>query len=100
MLQFCDLAGSDTALRRDCPRSGNVDTGTWTRNAAERLPPEVAQASKETPSQEWWQICIDRAMPADFKHHAAKELEPLAIIYHQSPVAIALHVLSALLPWG
>jgi hypothetical protein len=29
-------------------------------------------------------------MPADFNHQAAKELEPLAIIYRQSPAAVAL----------
>jgi hypothetical protein len=34
-------------------------------------------------------------MPADFNHHAAKELEPLAIIDRQSPAAAARHVLSA-----
>jgi hypothetical protein len=34
-------------------------------------------------------------MPADFNHHAAKELEPPAIIYRQWPAAVALHVLSA-----
>jgi hypothetical protein len=34
-------------------------------------------------------------MPADFNHHAAKELEPLAVIYRQLPAAVALHVLSA-----
>jgi hypothetical protein len=31
-----------------------------------------------------------------FKHHAAKELEPLAVIYRQSPAAFALHALSFL----
>jgi hypothetical protein len=31
-------------------------------------------------------------MPADFDRHAAKELEPLAIIYRQSPAAVALDV--------
>jgi hypothetical protein len=34
-------------------------------------------------------------MPADFNHHAVKELEPLAIIDRQSPAAVALRVLSA-----
>jgi hypothetical protein len=29
-------------------------------------------------------------MPADFNDHAAKELEPLAIIYRQWPAAVAL----------
>jgi hypothetical protein len=56
----------------------------------ERLPSEVAKASKEIPGQER-QICINRAMPADFNHHAAKHLEPLAIIDRQSPAAVALH---------
>jgi hypothetical protein len=53
---------------------------TKTRNAAERMPSEVAKASKEIPTQERRQIDIYRAMPADSNHHAAKELEPLAII--------------------
>jgi hypothetical protein len=52
----------------------------------------MAKASEEIPSQERRQICINRAMPVDFNDHAAKELEPLAIIYRQSPAAVALHV--------
>jgi hypothetical protein len=39
--------------------------GKRTRNAAERPPSEVADASKEILSQERRQICIKRAMPAD-----------------------------------
>jgi hypothetical protein len=66
--------------------------GKGTRNAAERLPSEVAKAGKESPSRELRQICIHRAMPADINHHAAKELEPLAIIHRQWPAAVALHV--------
>ena len=62
--------------------------GKRRRKAAERLPSEVAKASKEIPSQERRQICINRAMPADFSHHAVKELEPLAIIYCQWPAAV------------
>jgi hypothetical protein len=61
----------------------------------ERLPSEVAKASKEIPSQERRQICINRVMPADLNHHDVKELEPLAIIDRKSPAAVALHVLSA-----
>ena len=34
------------------------DTREMTRNAAERMPSEVAKASKEIPSQERRQICI------------------------------------------
>ena len=64
----------------------------------ERLPSEVAKASKELPSQQRRQICINGAVPADFYHHSAKEFEPLAIIDRQSPRAVALHVLSAYLP--
>jgi hypothetical protein len=59
-----------------------------TRNAAARLPSEVAKASKEIPSQERRQICINRAIPADFNRHAVRELEPLAIIYRQWPAAV------------
>jgi hypothetical protein len=59
-----------------------------TRDAAERLPSEVAKASKEIPNQERRQICINRAIPADFNRHAVRELEPLAIIYRQWPAAV------------
>jgi hypothetical protein len=52
----------------------------------------VAKAGEEIPSQQRRQTCINRAMPADFNHHAAKELEPLAIIDRQSPAADALPV--------
>jgi hypothetical protein len=62
------------------------------RIAAERLPSEVAKASKEIPSQERRQMCINRAMHADCDHHAAKGLEPPATIDRQSPAAVAVHV--------
>jgi hypothetical protein len=64
-------------------RPGAKRKGKRTRTAAERLPSEVAKASKEIPSQERRQSCMNRSMPADFNDHAAKELEPLAIIYRQ-----------------
>jgi hypothetical protein len=66
--------------------------GKRTHDAAERLPSEVAKASEDIPSQERRQICINWAMSADFNHHAAKELEPLAIIYRQWPATVALRV--------
>jgi hypothetical protein len=55
----------------------------------------MAKASKEIPSQERGKTCINRAMPANFKHLAVKELEPLAVIYRQLPAAVALRVRSA-----
>ena len=82
--------GEATANPSGKPSAPEVGVVRWkrTRNAAERLPSEVAKASKEIPSQERRQICINRAMPADFSHHAVKELEPLAIIYCQWPAAV------------
>jgi hypothetical protein len=47
--------------------------GKSTGNPAERLPSEVPKTSKEIPSQERQQICINWAMPTDFNNHAAKE---------------------------
>ena len=60
----------------------------------------MAKASKEIPSQERGKTCINRAMPANFKHLAVKELEPLAVIYRQLPAAVGLRVRSARQPLG
>jgi hypothetical protein len=81
-------------------RRATQDQGKRTRHSAERLPSEIAKASKEIPSQERGKSCINRAMPADFKHLAVKELEPLAVIYRQLPAAVALRVRSARQPLG
>jgi hypothetical protein len=81
-------------------RRATRDQGKRTRHSPERLPSGMAKASKEIPSQERGKTCINRAMPADFKHLAVKELEPLAVIYRQLPAAVALRVRSARQPLG